>query len=91
MAPEKKKSLPGKAKILCKKSPVLKMDLLQTVILSVVLAFLTFVAVYALFSLFTVLGFLWSFILLFVVFLFLIGSMPRAGNAGQIVVARRYL
>ncbi len=67
------------------------MDLLRTILLALVFAFLTFVAVYALFSLFTVLGFLWSFLILFVVYLFLIGSMPHSGNAGNIVVAQRAL
>uniref|UniRef100_A0A6C0IWT5 Uncharacterized protein n=1 Tax=viral metagenome TaxID=1070528 RepID=A0A6C0IWT5_9ZZZZ len=67
------------------------MDLLRTILLSLVLAFLVYVAVYALFSLFTILGFFWSFLILFVVFLFLIGSMPRHGDAGQIIIAQRAL
>lgn len=67
------------------------MDLIRTLLLSLVLAFLTYVAVYALFSLFTILGFFWSFLILFVVFLFLVGSMPHSGNGGQIIIAQRAL
>ena len=67
------------------------MDLIRTLLLSLVLAFLAYVAVYALFSLFTVLGFVWSFLILFGIFFLLVGTMPHAGNSDRIVISQRSL
>lgn len=52
------------------------MDLLRTILVSIVVALVVVLAVYALFALFQAVGFLWALVIVFVISLIVVGSMP---------------